>query len=461
MKNLHLFNKEIDFESVKNSLELPWVSLVEDINKVFYMYTYKPNPSVYYKIEDNILYIRGTKQEGYSERLLFTDVTAAKNGWYSASNKAQITKAVIEEIISPTSCVRFFDGMSGMTTIENIENLKMDNATDLSAMFQNCNVLTSIGDISDWNVGNVTNMRFMFNGCNALTSVGDLSKWNVANVTNMKVMFQYCYALTSVGDLSNWNVANVTDMSTVFNSCYVLASIGDLSNWNVANVTDMKALFECCYSLTSIGDISGWDVSNVTNMSYMFTDCYTLTSIGNLSKWNVSKVTNMEAMFNSNDPSKPLILKSIGDLSKWDVSNVTDMHYMFRGCTSLNELNLSSWNTSKVTTMYEAFSNFIAWNKYTEFSIPKINIPPIPKDCNTDHAFSFDYSLTTIESSGKISKSLNFQWSPLTHDSAMVLINALDSVNTGTLTLSTATKETLSAEEIAIAENKGWTITAA
>ena len=36
----------------------------------------------------------------------------------------------------------------------------------------------------------------------------------------------------------------------------------------------------------------------------------------------------------------------------------------------------------------------------------------------------------------------------------MVLINALDSENTGTLTLSTATKETLSAEEIAIAENK-------
>ena len=56
MKNLHLFDKEIDFESVKNSLELPWVSLVEEINKVFYMYTYKPNPSVYYKIEDNTLY---------------------------------------------------------------------------------------------------------------------------------------------------------------------------------------------------------------------------------------------------------------------------------------------------------------------------------------------------------------------------------------------------------------------
>lgn len=193
----------------------------------------------------------------------------------------------------------------------------------------------------------------------------------------------------------------------------------------------------------------------------MFNSCYALASVGDLSNWNVSKVTDMKAMFNSNDYSYPLILKSIGDISGWDVSNVTNMSYMFRGCTSLNELNLSSWNTSKVTTMYEAFCNFHAWNKYTDFSIPKINVPSIPKDCNTDHAFSFDYSLTTIESSGKISKSLNFQWSPLTRKSAMVLINALDSDNTGKLTLSTATKETLSADDIAIATNKGWAIKAA
>ena len=343
------------------------------------MSTYKPNTSVYYKIEDNTLYIRGTEQEGYSERVLYADTTLSKNGWYTASNKTQITKAVNEEVISPTSCMRFFDGMSGMRTIENIEDLKMDNATSTHTMFQNCNVLTSIGDISDWNVSNVTNMRYMFNKC---------------------------YILTSVGNLDNWNVSNVTDMSVMFAECYALASVGDLSNWNVGNVTSMAE------------------------------------------------------MFNANLPD-PLILTSIGDISGWDVSNVTNMGYMFRGCTSLNELNLSSWNTSKVTTMYEAFSNFNAGNKYTDFSIPKINIPPISKDCNVDHAFSFNYSLTTIESSGKISKSLNFQWSPLTHDSAMVLINALDSENVGTLTLSTATKETLTEEEIAIATGKGWTIAAA
>ena len=49
MKNLHLFDNEIDFESVKETLERPWVSFVEETKKVHYMDTYKPNPSVYYK----------------------------------------------------------------------------------------------------------------------------------------------------------------------------------------------------------------------------------------------------------------------------------------------------------------------------------------------------------------------------------------------------------------------------
>lgn len=433
MKHLRLFDKATDFETSKETLEFPWLCFVEETSKSVCMSTYKPNTSVWYKIEDNILYIRGTEQEGYSERVLYTDATLAKNGWYNAPNKAEITKSVIEEVISPTSCVRFFDGMSGMATIENIENLKTDNATSMFTMFQGCSVLVSIGDISNWNVSNVTDMTGMFNTDYALTSIGDLSNWNVGMVTNMRQMFNKCYALTSIGDLNNWNVGNVTNMMWMFSECNSLTSVGDISNWNVSKVTSMRAMFNDCHALISVGDLSKWDVGNVTDM---------------------------RSMFNADGPN-PLILTSIGDISGWNVANVTDMSYMFRGCTSLDELNLSSWNTSKVTTMYEAFSNFNAWNKYTDFSIPKINVPPIPKNCNVDHAFSFDYSLTTIESSGKISKSLNFQWSPLTHDSAMVLINALDSENTGTLTLSTATKETLSEEEIAIATDKGWTIASA
>ena len=61
MKHLRLFDKEIDFETAKDELERPWVSLVEETSKSICMAAYKPNTSVYYKIEDNTLYIRGTE----------------------------------------------------------------------------------------------------------------------------------------------------------------------------------------------------------------------------------------------------------------------------------------------------------------------------------------------------------------------------------------------------------------
>ena len=59
MKHLHLFDEEIDFETAKETLEFPWLCFVEETSKSVCMSTYKPNTSVWYKIEDNILYIRG------------------------------------------------------------------------------------------------------------------------------------------------------------------------------------------------------------------------------------------------------------------------------------------------------------------------------------------------------------------------------------------------------------------
>lgn len=48
---------------------------------------------------------------------------------------------------------------------------------------------------------------------------------------------------------------------------------------------------------------------------------------------------------------------------------------------------------------------------------------------------------------------------PLTRVSAMVFINGLDTITTPkTITFSQTTYDTLSAEDIAIATNKGWTV---
>lgn len=57
-----------------------------------------------------------------------------------------------------------------------------------------------------------------------------------------------------------------------------------------------------------------------------------------------------------------------------------------------------------------------------------------------------------------IRASLDMSYSPLTHDSVMVIINGLDTVSSANLILSTTTYNSLSEDEIAIATDKGWNV---
>lgn len=74
--------------------------------------------------------------------------------------------------------------------------------------------------------------------------------------------------------------------------------------------------------------------------------------------------------------------------------------------------------------------------------------------------FSFCSKLTTITGPiTGISTSIDLQHSPLTHDSAMVLMNGLNTVTeTKTITFKSTTYETLTEVEIAAATAKGWTV---
>ena len=225
--------------------------------------------SLWWKVEDNILYIRNDKQEGYQEKLLYVDKDKSlNNGWHLLDNKSEITKCVIENEVHPMSLCAAFNEFSGITAIEGVENIKTDKCKSLRGLTNKCTSLSSI----------------------------DLSNWDVSNVTNMKIMFQLCSTLTSVGDLSNWDTSNVIDTGWMFYGCSSLTSI-DLSNWNMSNVTNLKAMFYGCSKLTSSGDISNWNVSNVTDMSYMFLSNKNLEDI-DISKWDMSKVTTTDGLFN-------------------------------------------------------------------------------------------------------------------------------------------------------------------
>ena len=318
-----------------------------------------------------------------SEDILVDDATLTKKD--SQPNGVKRRSSIIPSQLESITIVEFdesfancttlistagwFAGLTNLTSIISIGNLKTDNVTNMASMFSGCSSLTSLDlrtfntanvtgmsdifygctsltslDVSHFNTGSVTDMSFMFRGCSGLTSL-DLSGFNTANVTNMASMFRGCSGLTSL-DVSRFNTANVTYMGDMFAGCTSL-TILDVSQFNTENVTSMSSMFYGCSGLTSL-DVSNFNTEKVWDMSSMFDGCSSLTSL-DVSHFNTEKVTSMFSLFSGCSGLTSL------DLSHFNTANVVDMDYMFAGCTSLTSLDISEFNTKKVTDVYEMF----------------------------------------------------------------------------------------------------------
>ena len=162
--------------------------------------------------------------------------------WYDI--RTSITGVVFDSSFAnarPTSCYRWFYGMTSLTSITDIGNLNTSSVTNMSGMFYACSGLTSL-DVSGFNTEKVTNMGSMFNSCSKLTSL-DVSGFNTEEVTNMGDMFYHCKKLTSL-DVSGFNTEKVTRMAQLFDHCESLTSL-DLSHFTFKSGTTNYLLQEC------------------------------------------------------------------------------------------------------------------------------------------------------------------------------------------------------------------------
>lgn len=245
-----------------------------------------------------------------------------------------------------TSTSSWFSNCTNLSAIDNINNLRTDQLTDISFMFSDCSSLTSI-DLSHFNTSNVTNMSGLFDGCSNLATI-DVSSFNTANVTRMSTMFEDCSSLTGL-DLSHFNTANVTDMFQMFADCSSLTSL-DLSNFNTANVEDMATMFYNCSSLTYL-NVSNFNTTKVETMTNMFIGCSNLTSL-DLSSFNTVNVTRMGAMF-----AGCRNLASL-DLSSFNTANVMEMGNMFANCSNIRTIYVGEgWSTQVVAESESMFFN--------------------------------------------------------------------------------------------------------
>ena len=265
--------------------------------------------------------------------------------WYA--NRNNCTKVVFDESfknVRPTSCSKWFNSFSKLTTIQGIENLNTEEVTDMSVMFNGCWGLTSL-DLSKFNTAKVTNMTNMFNGCKKLTSL-DLSSFNTAKVTNMSFMFNGCSGLTSL-DLSKFNTAEVTDMSLMFNSCSALTSL-DLSSFNTAKVEQMGGMFSGCSDLTTIYVSDDFTTGKVTYDYRMFFNC---TNLKGAASYDSDRTDKYMANYNTGYFTKSNLTPYV----KWDANTkvltfkVANTKEAGSGVYDLNEgANDPGWSTTDI-----------------------------------------------------------------------------------------------------------------
>ena len=195
----------------------------------------------------------------------------------------------------------------------------------------------------------------------------------------------------------------------------------DLREYDVSDITDMWAMFSDCENLTNL-NISNWCTKSAISMNRMFRNCKSLTKL-NLSNFNTFEVITMYEMF-ENCSSLTFL-----DIRIFNTSNVANFSSMFSNCSSLEVLDLSNFD----------FSNA----KHTECMF---------LGCN---------SLTDLRFGQSLKNSLNLSDCPLTHESALSVINGLAEMNIGEckfVTFNEKTYDTLTDDDIDMAMDKGWEI---
>ena len=198
------------------------------------------------------------------------------------------------------------------------------------------------------------------------------------------------------------DTSNVTNMNSMFYNCENLISIPLL---DTSSVTDMRIMFLGCTSLITIPQL---DTSSVTDMNQMFWNCTSLTTIPQL---DTSKVIYMYNMFNG--------CKSLTTIPQLDTSNVIGVDSMLSRCTSLTTLG--------------GFQNL---------------------------GMAYDTTASANYSNYRLDLSTS---SKLTHDSLMNVINNLYDIKTKgcnpqSLVLGSTNLSKLSSEQIAIATERGWSV---
>ena len=322
---------------------------------------------------------------------------------------------------------------------------------DCSYRFQNDNwswFIETYGNQITTN--NITDCKWAFRNSYSLTSIP--FNINCENSTQhfFTRMFASCSNLTNIGKIIN---ARPNDMESMFDWCNKLRYLPEFVNLNLSDMHDwinanFSSMFYYCYSLREIPEdflkqlYGGMKITSYTLFSGGFNHCYVLDEIRGLNPKTGTITSN--AFYNTFDYCyrlKDVIFATQDDGTPYTVNQ------------SNQTINLSSY-------LGYAYKNSYILNYNSGITADKE-----VKDDTTYQALKNDPDWFTTK----------VEYSRYNHDSAVNTINSLPdtsaflATNGGTNTIKflgasgSATDggaiNTLTAEEIAAATAKGWTVT--
>ncbi len=336
-------------------------------------------------------------------------INSNQPGWYSATVDGSSVRANIENVVFDESFAHFhpkttsywFDGMSKLTNIRNLDYLKTDQVVDFARMFSSCYQLTS-ADVRKFDTHSAKTFTSMFNGCRSLTSI-DVSHFDDSNIPDgygVNSMFANCTNLENI-DLSNF-VFSGTNNAGMLASCTSLITLKVSASANklpadafehvgsadspcrliyAENFTPSDTTWVDGYFSWKGGffvDRDAYALIYGNTMTFYYDNQYgkrfgakyllDLNEDYDLPTWSGAEVTETltEVVFDDSfSKARPRScrgwfygfrqLTSIENIKNLNTSKVANMCSMFSFCNNLKSLNLSSFDTSNVSDMSYMF----------------------------------------------------------------------------------------------------------
>lgn len=201
---------------------------------------------------------------------------------------------------------------------------------------------------------------------------------------------------------------------------------------NSSHITKFNNMFSHMQHIKTVSI----DTSGATSTEFMFSE----GMIENPPYLNTNNVTNARGMFYR--------CPNLKNIPPYDFSNVSDMHGTFQICPNITSVPpLDTHNAKNVCACFAECTKLK--------SVPLLDFS---KATDADLIFYECTSLTDVGGFTGLKVDIEFPYSPLTHDSALNVIDNLAVSPGHTVKFKISTFKTLTPAEIAKATDKGWTI---